>query len=131
MANAIRETKVNMTQLVSENKKNSELINEVKTQLDSVLKENKVAEEDIEEFERKVKELEKSLTITIPKQQSFFSGSGYSLGGTLSLTKNTLDSIVADLKSPPHLVINQDTDPFDTKKYLIDYTHPTILKNDN
>ena len=131
MATAIRETQVNTRKLEAENNKNRSLIEELKLQLDAVLEENKVEKSDREKLEAKVKELEESLTITIPSRGSLGNNDGlFGKVQVLSVTSpSTLIGTGFEDSYTGNLVINQEQEDsviFDTKKYLNGYTHPAI-----
>lgn len=129
LANSIRETKVNLTSLVSENQKNNKLIEELKTQLNSLLSDYKVEKADKEKLQAKVNELESSLTVTLPRDGLFKS---YSFNGEIEIpgTSSVGSGIDSWIKSGNLVIQTEDNNLFDTKKYLSGYTHPAIKKND-
>ena len=119
MATAIRETQVNTGKLEAENKKNRSLIEELKSQLNTVLEENKVEKADREKLEAKLKELEKSLTITLPSQESL--GNYDDLFGKVQVLSVTSPKILIGTSFEDsytgNAVINQERNHvlFDTK----------------
>lgn len=131
-ANSIRETSINLTNLVLENEKSNKLIEELTNNLQQTLLDKEISETDKQQLEEKVKELENSKSISTSilnditrRDESLGIASLGAAGSSLNLEGKLY------VKPGGIIPVTEAVEGFfSTRNYLEGYTHPALRKVD-